>query len=679
MTVRPLFRSLLLPGIAAGSLIAAASRSADVPAPLILDGVFSDHMVMQRDMPLPVFGTAAPGSDISVALADGSGPARTAQGRCGADGRWKAMLPPVPAGGPYTLSASAGTNRCAITNVLMGDVWVCSGQSNMEWPLNRATNGQAEVAAARHPQMRLLDVPRRPADDERPIACRWRVCTPESAAGFSAVGYFFGRDLQAALKVPVGLIDSSWGGSPAEAWTPRSTLEQTPALSNVLARHAQVLADYPDALARYQAALAAATAVDATNRPMHHTDTGNLGVSNGWASADISENGWTNMVLPRAWEPVLPIDGAVWFRRTVELPPAWQGQPLRLSLGTIDDFDTTYVNGQPVGSKGPKDGETWSQARLYELPATATMTGRLVVAVRVFDHFGGGGFTGAPADLALIAPGGERLSLAGPWRYRVERGLNPALLRQAQRPSPPMGPDHPFRPAALYSGMIADLARLPIRGAIWYQGESNAGRAAEYAELLSAMVGGWRKAWNQPFPFLVVQLANFMRPPQQPEDSGWARLRDSQRQAVDAMPPAALITTIDVGEAADIHPRNKQEVGRRLALAARHLVHGEQHLVWRGPVATGVTCDGNRLAVAFDLCGSHLEPQSAVQYVAVAGRDGVFRWADSRVEGDLLIAASADVAQPVAIRYAWASNPAGANLRNREGLPAYPFHLEVGP
>ncbi len=462
---------------ASSILVVSHPAAADVKLPAL----FGNHMVVQRDAAISIWGTAAPGEPVRAAL----GP-HVSTAKAGADGRWSVALPPLPAGGPHTLVVEGTGSRLEFADVLAGDVWICSGQSNMEWPLGASRDAETEVAAAGVPKIRLFTVEKAIASEPlADLGGRWSVASPETAKAFSAVGYFFGRDLHAAIGVPIGLVHSSWGGTPAESWTSRAALESDPDLSPIV----------------------------------------------------------------KQWDDALAKD------------PKAAGNPLRAS--------------------------------------------------------------------------------------------------------------------GLFNAMIAPLTPFSIRGAIWYQGESNVGRAPQYRKLFPAMIRDWRRSFGRgEFPFLFVQLANFMARAPEPADSDWAELREAQGAAL-ALPNTGMAVAIDIGEEGDIHPRNKQDVGRRLALAARAIAHKERSLAHSGPVYRGMTAAGGSIRLAFDHADGGLAARGggALKGFAIAGEDGKFVWADATIDGETVVVRSARIGKAAAVRYAWADNP-DCNLVNGAGLPAAPFRTD---
>ena len=622
-----------------------------------LPAIFGDGMVLQRRSPLPVWGTAAPGEAVTVTL-QGQSKSTTA----GDDGKWTLTLDPIEAGGPFELVVK-GKNTVTFGDVLAGEVWLCGGQSNMEWRLDQAQNAAAEVAAADYPRMRFFEVPRtaerEPAGDVKAI---WKVVTPSNVGGFSAVAYFFGRDVQKAVGVPVGLVGSYWGGTAVEPWMPPAALES---------------AGFADKLAKARAVLAKN---DFRRPPSEAKDTGIA--KPGWAKVDVDETAWGTAPVPGPFlSDQIDFDGVAWFRRVVDVPAERAGKAMTLRLGAIDDGDVTFFNGTEVGRLGP-DNEAWNKPRAYAVPGELVKAGRNVIAVRVFDQRLGGGFAG-PAEAMTLAPagggGGEAIPLAGAWRVAIEKLFVPDPDEIAWRASFPVEAE---TPTMLYNGMIAPLTPFAVRGFLWYQGESNAGEPQDYAALLRGMIGAWRRefagpAGDAPQPFLIVQLANWQPRSTDPNVApGWALLRDAQRQVADEA-GNGLAVAVDIGDAVTIHPLDKQDVGRRLALLALRDAYGKGDVVARGPTLASATAGDGTITLAFDHADGLTLDGPAGQTFAVGGDDGKFVWATPKVEGDKVVLGYTGVASPKVVRYAWQNNPP-APLFNAAGLPAVPFEIKVG-
>lgn len=644
--------------------VAGAAR-ADVRVP----SVIGDNMVLQQGRKVRVWGWAEPGERVTVSFRG-----EKATAAADARGRWEVFVGPHKAGGPFELNV-AGRNTLTFRNVLVGEVWVCSGQSNMEWSLANAQDGDRAAAAADYPSVHLFTVTKKtsaePLDN---VEGHWVVTTPKEAAQFSAVGYFFGRELHRRLNVPVGLIHTSWGGTPAEAWTSRATLNTVAVLRPILDRYNRQLADLPRLQREYQ------TAQAEWARKYVMEDPGNRGEPQGYAKPGYDAAGWKRMRLPQLWESAgLDVDGVVWFRREVEVSAAWAGKDLTLKLGAIDDFDTTYFNGERVGSTGTDTPNAWVALRQYRVPGALVRAGRNTVAVRVFDRVGGGGFVGGEM---LLAPADSKtagsVALDGEWSYTEEATVPSRRIDYSQQPQAP-GPANPNSPTVLYNAMLAPLFPYAIRGAVWYQGESNAGRAQQYRQLFPAMIRDWRAAWGEgDFPFYFVQLANWKARPADSIDSEWAELREAQTLTLREAPHTGMAVTIDIGNPDDIHPRNKLDVGLRLARWALADTYGLK-LEKSGPLYGSYKVEGDRVRVSLTHAGGlKTRDGAAPTGFYVAGADRKFVPAEARIEKGAVVVWSRDVPAPVAVRYAWADNPA-ANLYNSEGLPASPFRTDDWP
>jgi sialate O-acetylesterase len=647
-------RRTLLPLAAMACLTAAAAQ-----ANLFMPSVFDDHMVLQRDTAIPVYGEDTPGQAVTVTFA-GQTQTATADGT----GKWRVNLAPVGAGGPYTLTV-AGSDKKEFQDVLTGDVWVCSGQSNMQFTVSSAVNGPAEIAAANHPQIRLLGLPQvRNLTPQKNVSAAWVVCTPQNVGSFSAVGYFFGRELNRELNVPIGLINSSWGGTAAEAWTPRETLIAFPGMKEMLGGNGESQEEiWKKQAARLNSWL---DSIGIKNEP-------GAKFAEGFANLDFDDAGWKEMSLPCLWEDAgLHLDGVVWFRKTFDLPADFAGGPATLTLGAIDDLDCTFINGQQVGRTHVDTPSFWAALRRYSIPAGVLKPGRNVVAVRAVDIGGGGGLTG-PAGTLRLKTAASTLMLEGKWKYLVEQ----TVVIPADKPRPPE-PGGNTMATELYNAMIHPLIPYAIRGVIWYQGCSNAGNPGFYRELLPAMIQAWRQRWGSDFPFLIVQLAGFMTDSGDPADNpGWAGFRDVQRQIAEQTPNCGLALAIDIGDPTDIHPRNKQDVGKRLALQALQKTYGKA-VAAAGPTFKSLAADGGKLVLRFDNLGGGLKAKdnTLANNFAIQGEDGKWAWADAAIAGDTVVVSSPAVAQPVAVRYAWQNSPK-ASLYNQAGLPAVPFAAKL--
>jgi sialate O-acetylesterase len=638
-----------------------------VRAEVKLPAIISDNMVLQRGVKLRIWGSAKPGERVIVMLKD-----KSAGTVADAQGQWQVWLDPLKAGGPIELTVK-GDNVLTVKNVLVGEVWLCSGQSNMEWPLINTIGATDVVAQANYPEIRLFTVTKNTSPT--PLADlegHWVVTTPDDAAHFSAVGYFFGRELYQQLKVPVGLINSSWGGTPAEAWTRHDALLSSD-LKPILDKYESSLNALPQAKEAYARALAE------WEEKNLYIDSGNKGEALGYADPKTATADWSKMDLPKQFETAgLLIDGAVWFRRDVELPASFTGKELVLNFPPIDDYDTTYFNGTKIGATGRETPNSYMVPRKYTVPGALVHAGRNVIAVRIFDSAGEGGFSRGGA--MSIGPSGgadtEAISLRGFWDYRVEQAFEPKHPDWGSRPDA-VGVSNQNNPSVLYNAMIAPLVPFAIRGVIWYQGESNAGRAYQYRTLFPVMIRDWRSAWGSDFPFYFVQLANWHANKAEPDESDWAELREAQMMTL-REPQTGMAVTIDIGDENDIHPRNKLDVGRRLAAWALAGPYN-QKVIPSGPLFDRYTVKGNEVRIRFKHAeGLKTSDGGPVKGFAITGEDRRFVWADARIEGDTVIVSSPKISKPVAVRYGWADNPI-ANLYNKAGLPASPFRTDDWP
>ena len=645
-------------------LVVANSAHGEVRLPAII----GDNMVLQQSVKVRIWGSAKPSERVTVTL-DNKSSHTTAD----AQGRWQLFIGPLKAGGPFEFTVK-GDNVLTIKNVLVGEVWICSGQSNMEWPLVNTIGGAETVAQANNSQIRLFTVEHNTAAAPlTDVQGHWVVTTPDEAAHFSAVGYFFGRELQQRLRVPVGLFDSSWGGTPAEAWTGHESLLSSPELKPILDRYESSLHTLPEAKEAYARALAQ------WEEKNLYLDSGNKGEALGYADPATATGDWSKMDLPKQFETAgLLIDGAVWFRKVLDLPAAWSGKELVVNLPPIDDYDVTYFNGQKIGATGRETPNSYGVPRKYVVPASLVHAGRNVIAVRVFDSAGEGGFSrgGAMSIAPVGAAESEVISLRGVWDYKVELALEPKHPDWGTRPEA-VGVSNQNNPSVLYNAMMAPLVPYAIRGAVWYQGESNAGRAYQYRTLFPTMIRDWRKAWGSEFPFYFVQLANWHASKAEPDESDWAELREAQLLTL-REPQTGMAVTIDIGDENDIHPRNKLDVGRRLAAWALASTYGDE-VVASGPLFERYTIEGDKVRIRFKYgAGLKTMDGGALKGFAIAGEDRHFVWADARIDGDTVIVSSPMVAKPAAVRYGWADNPI-VNLYNKAGFPASPFRTDDWP
>ena len=609
--------------------------------------LFTDHAVLQREKEIVVWGTADPGGTVEVELGEDE-----ATGEVDEQGRWRVTLPARPAGGPFELEIE-GSEEISFNDIMVGDVWLASGQSNMEWALkSEVDNFEEEIANADFPNIRLFTVEHNtsytPLDSMTVVEGGWLPCSPETVPDFSAVAYFFGRQIHQDEGVAIGLISSNWGGTPAEAWTSEPALMTMPDFQPIIEERAEADTRPQDASQKREAIIQAA---DQKVKAVDYQP-----------GFDVSQ--WKTMAVPTLWEQadttLQNFDGFVWFQKTIELPARYANQPLTLHLGAIDDDDITWFNGQRVG-----ETQGYSKQREYALPADAVKAGQNTITVRVQDNAGGGGLYG-PDEEMYLAQGDDKLSveLTGPWQYDA-----------TQEPQFPETGNLQNQPATLYNAMIAPLLPYPIKGVIWYQGESNAGRASQYATLFPKMIEDWRQQWGgEAFPFLFVQLANF-KPDGAPADQ-WAYLREAQDAALQ-LDKTGVAVTIDIGDSTDIHPRNKLDVGDRLATAARAVAYSDAS-VFTGPAYESMRVSGDSIIVNFQGVGEGLMklPDEEVKGFTIAGEDRQFKEAIVHILSPTEVSVwAADLDQPVAVRYGWANNPS-VNLYSEDGLPVSPFRTD---
>lgn len=624
-----------------------------------LPAVFSDNMVLQQKSKVKIWGTS---SNQEVVTVSPSWSKKKYVAPVDDDGHWSAYVSTPSFGGPYNIQIDDG-HQLVLKNILIGEVWVCSGQSNMEMPLagwGNINNFKEEISAANFPNIRFLQVQQSTSNQPLPdVAIQyngWVSVSPQTIAEFSATAYFFARELYERTGIPIGLIHTSWGGTLAEAWTSAATIREIPDFQSALQRVTRV-----DAQAEYEQEL------HLWNQIMNQHDEGQKEGKFDWLFHTTTDSDWPTMQLPTLWDTdILPnFDGVVYFRKKIQLPKHWIGEKLSLQLGMIDDNDITYWNGQQVGTT-----QGYNQNRAYEIPASLVQSTDVTIAVRVFDSGGGGGIYGEAAQFNLVGPNGEYLSLASDWKYKI--GIDLAKL-----PPMPISNEGPNRPTVLYNAMIHPFTPFKIRGAIWYQGESNADRAHQYRTLFPALIRDWRTHWNQgDFPFYYVQLANFMHKEHRPIASAWAELRDAQKDALQ-LPNTGMAVIADIGDADDIHPKNKQEVGRRLALIALKKTY-KKAVVFSGPILRSSRKKDGAFHLTFDPMGKRLinrNGESRLTGFTIAGEDQVFYNADAVLVGNKVIVKASQVSQPVAVRYGWTNNP-DLSLYNEEGLPASPFKTD---
>lgn len=623
-------------------------------AKITLPAYFSSNMVLQQNAEIKMQGKANVGTQIMLAC---SWDKKVYAEWTDKAGNFTIKIKTPSFGGPYTMVLSGEGTAIKFDNVLLGDVWLCSGQSNMEMPLSgwgKINNYQKEIEAANYPKIRLLQVKHTtsntPLTDASIENGGWAVCTPASIPEFSSTAYFFAREIFQKTGIPIGLIHSSWGGTIAEAWTSPGTISSIPDFKESLAKVQQTVKEdaYPAEVAQWQ-------------KILDQKDQGfNVG-SAIWAASKLTDNDWPEMQLPAFFDlkEKPNFDGVVWFRKKITIPKAWAGKPLKISLGTIDDNDITFFDGEEIGRT-----QGYDQTRNYTLAADKVTAGVHTLTVRVFDGGGGGGIYGDGASFFLQS-GSDKQPLQGAWKYKI--GVNMKDLKPMPQPN-----NGPNRPTVLYNAMINPFISFPIRGVIWYQGESNAGRWKQYQTLFPALINDWRQKWLHPdLPFYFVQLASYGRG--EGDDFSWPLLREAQLKAL-KLPNTGMAVAIDIGDEQDIHPKNKQDVGKRLALIALAKSYARQ-IEYSGPMYKEMVVQGNEIKINFDLNKDLKAKESPLLGFSIAGEDRVFHPAEAVIKSGAVYVKSSAVAKPIAVRYAWANAPQ-ANLTNASGLPASPFRTD---
>ena len=652
--MKKIFKTVLF--LSAFSIPVCSYVQADIKLPALI----SDGMILQRDTKLFIWGWAAPGEKVQLIFNKKSGRATA-----GSDGCWKISLPPMKAGGPYNMVIK-GNNTITIHDILLGDVWFCSGQSNMVLTMERVKEKYPDdISGANFPLIRNFFIPT--AANVTAVQAdlppgKWIAATPENVQGFGAVTFFFARSIYNELKIPIGIINSSVGGTPIEAWTSEEGLKEFPAVMLRIAKLKDTA--YLNPLLR-SAKRNASSVEKAVDRSADKGVSGQVP----WFDPSFVPGDWQKFWLPGYWDDqgVSGLHGIVWFRKVISLPGSFAVKPSKLYLGRIVDADDVYVNGVLSGST------TYQYPpRRYTLPPGLLKPGKNVITVRVTNYSGKGGFV--PDKPYYLVAGNDSIDLRGEWLYKVGQVFRPVT----QTGSPAISMQN--EPTGLYNTMVAPAINYRIKGFLWYQGESNAGKPAEYQKLLPALINDWRSKWQQgPLPFLFVQLPNFMEVKYLPSESNWAELRAGQLRSL-AVTNTAMAVTIDVGEWNDIHPLEKKVIGERLALAARKLAYGNDTIEYSGPIYRSSVREADSIIINFDHIGSGLKIKGGggLSYFSIAGEDKNFVWARAKIVNNRVVVWSDEIKNPVYVRYAWADNPAGANLYNNEGLPASPFEACPG-
>lgn len=628
-----------------------SSLLAGLNAAVKLPVLVSDGMVLQRDQTLTVWGWADAGEQVDLRFLK-----KKYQTVADSRGNWKIELPAMKAGGPYSMQI----NGIEINNILLGDVWLCSGQSNMELPIRRVMEKyEAEVLSYQNPMIRHIKVPliydfNAERKDLEPTA--WKPLDPQNALDFSAVAYFFAKDLYAKTHVPIGLIHASVGGSPAEAWISESGLKAFPTYLN------------ERAMCQDESYVEAIRQRDRKNRQtwMHILNQNDSGLSDKirWNATDYPDTAWRDVdLMDTDWgtDGLIPMNGSHWFRKEIQLPEHLNGAKAVLRLGCIVDADSVFVNDTFVGTVSYQ-----YPPRIYQIPEGLLQAGTNKIAIRLISYSGFPHFVqDKPYQLNFES---DTIRLTGNWKYKLGTRM-PAL---------PGETFFHYKPTGLYQGMIAPLIPWGLKGVLWYQGESNTGKYHEYYELMTALIEDWRGAWKRDdLPFLMVQLANFMQDPDCPSESNWAALRQVQYQLSRTVPNIGLAVTIDIGEWNDIHPLNKKDLGKRLSLQAQKIAYGYQSVIADGPILNHLSIENNTITLSFQTGTDDLMAVEKLKGFSVAGKDGIYHWVEAKVTGNQVVIDCKGIEYPQSLRYAWGNNPQTANLKNKAGLPASPFEVPI--
>lgn len=630
---------------------------------LQLGKLFRDQMVIQRDTAVPIWGKAAPKEKVQVEIKG-----KRLKIRADKKGYWQAELPPQSVGKPFDLKVSSGKEQIHLHNILAGDVWFSSGQSNMEWPVHKSRVAKQAIKEADNEQIRYFQVDRnfsyRAIDTLKGIG-EWQKAAPGTVGDWSAVAYFFAQKVYQETKVPIGIISSNWGGTTAEAWTASAYLKDFPhyrqkveELKNMNpARIAEIKKAYKQEVAEWEKQIRKEDKGFASNPP--------------WYSSDFNASMWNKMKLPQPWESagLGEFDGVVWFRKKVKIKEDIAGQEIEMYLSKIDDVDMVWWDGTKVGQ-----GKGWNNLRTYKVPADLATEGEHMVTIRVLDNGMNGGIWGDKDNMRLEFMFGPFVNLAGEWAYNKSMPID----QMPKAPDLPLGLSQ-HDPSVLFNAMVRPLTRLPIKGVIWYQGESNAGRPMEYRNLFPQLILSWRKAFEQEnLPFYFVQLANYGSNDSADAYSYWAYLREAQSSALN-LPHTGMATAVDIGEPNNIHPKNKQEVGKRLAYLALAHTYDQENFNISYPVYRDFEVQGDTAIIHIEAKDWPLTVQDKYGYVRgfkLAGPDQGFRFAQAILDGDVIKVWHPEVENPKAVRYAWSDNPEDMNVYNEAGLPLLPFRTD---
>lgn len=618
---------------------------ANIELPLI----FSDGMVLQRNKPIPIWGWSDANEKIEIRFNK-----QIIKTKADKNGKWEFNLKPETAGGPYSMSIQ-GKNLITLKDILVGEVWICSGQSNMEFTVNQAMNAQQEMNDANYPMIRQFLVEKNvtTTPKEKLKNGKWTICNANTVGNFSAVGYFFAKKIYSELKIPIGIIHTSWGGTCVETWTSREAFESSDEFKDMIANMPDI---DTDAILEFQ--------VKSILEKVEKIQGSKISMDNEGAfkNSDYDDSNWPEMNAPSLWESQAlgNLDGIVWMRKTFTISKDDANKEAFLELAKIDDIDITYINGKEVGTTN-----LYNLKRAYKIPAGVLQEGINTIAIRIIDNTGGGGIYGEASDLKLTTLN-DVIPLTGAWKYQVVNVLTSISPNSY--------------PSLLFNAMVNPLIPYAIQGVLWYQGEANVSRAQQYKTAFPLMIADWRQKWKQgDFPFYFVQLSTFDEfGGNSNRGSKWAELREAQTYTLQTIPNTGMAVTTDVGNAKDIHPTNKQDVGKRLAAIALNNVYNKE-VVFSGPTYKSVDIKDNQIILSFDNIGSGLMTPDKYGYLKgfeIAGTDKIFHYAKAYISNNKVFVYHDEIKNPVSVRYGWADDAGDCNLYNEEKFPASPFRTD---
>ena len=634
-------------------LIILTFLSVNIFSQIKLPKLISDGVIFQRNTEIKIWGWASANEMIELTFKE-----KTYKTQANKNGEWTILLPSQKAGGPFDMVFRAN-NEITLKDILFGDVWICSGQSNMELTMERVKEKYGDVIKnSKNTNIRQFLVPDKydfKFENQDLDAGNWESASPESLLNFSAVAYFFAKELNEKYQVPIGIINAALGGSPVEAWMSESTLKKFPEAYNKLQKFKD-----DNLITKIQEI--DKNRSDNWYNVLNNNDQGLVNSPN-WNEPNINDADWKTMSIPGYWSNnfVGNINGVVWFRKEIEIPKSMVGKTAKLWLGRIVDQDYAYINGELIGTTGYQ-----YPPRRYTVNSTILKEGKNTIAIRVINNSGKGGFV---LDKPYyLAAGNDTIDLKGEWKYKFGKTMEPLENQTFIR----------FQPGGLYNKMIAPLLNFKIKGAIWYQGEANTSNTSDYRETFRAMINSWRQNWKQgDFPFIFVQLPNFMEETKEPTESNWAELRQAQLETL-SVQNTGMVVSIDLGEWNDIHPLNKYDVGKRLALQAQKLAFNEHNVFAENPIPKKFVFKRKKVVIYFKNIGNGLiaKDDKKLHYFSISSDGKNYVWAEAKIKGNKVVVWNDGIKNPFIVRYAWADNPSSANLYTKDGLPASPFEIK---